>query len=479
MTKIKQHTTKPEFLVTQSNQLIEAQYSRNLSTLAHKTAKLILGKVNPRIEAKELSIDIDISNLKRFLGWKEGTTWNRFRADLKDISNRLNKEPIEILQGKDKLVAIYFLSSYTLDFKKGVVTFDISPKLVPYLLQLKKGFTTYELKYIPNLSSIYAIRLYELLIQFRKIGRRELDIITLKKSLATPPKYSYNDLKKRAIIPAQKQLKQHTNISFIFNEIKAGRSIVKLEFIIFGNTPQKENPNQLSFLLDEYTEIENSPDKPALPETIIRAMNDLGISEQNIAKYLTLGFDIISNKEKKEGIIERCKTLENYYLEKLELTKHSTKSGNAAGLFIKALKEDWTSSKTIQNIKAETVAKDRSKAQKYLRSLTQKIDKLSNQRKTLKSAIITKLVANDSILEVAYKAVLESMSPYMKDHLSDVLHLPIKEQYAKAVGISSGVAVYLMEHYPDHFKEIVIIDKQTEPIRQEVEMIKKRYPSFK
>ena len=80
--------------VTQSNSLIEAHYSSNLSTLAHKVAKLIIGYINPNDPRETLKVTISIMKLKYYLGWSQGTAWNRFYTDLKDIAKRLNKEPI-------------------------------------------------------------------------------------------------------------------------------------------------------------------------------------------------------------------------------------------------------------------------------------------------------------------------------------------------------------------------------------------------
>jgi plasmid replication initiation protein len=55
------------------------------------------------------------------------------------------------------------------------------------ITQLEKSFTAYELKQISSLTSKYAIRLYELLIQWRSVGKTpmfELDDFRFKLGLA-------------------------------------------------------------------------------------------------------------------------------------------------------------------------------------------------------------------------------------------------------------------------------------------------------
>lgn len=51
---------------------------------------------------------------------------------------------------------------------------------MPYLLQLKERFTRYELKNILYFKNKYSIRIYELLKQYEKIGKREINIKELR-----------------------------------------------------------------------------------------------------------------------------------------------------------------------------------------------------------------------------------------------------------------------------------------------------------
>jgi plasmid replication initiation protein len=464
-----------KFVVTQSNSLIEAEYSTELTARAHKTARLILSLISP--DDKNLRFyTIRLDALKKYLGISPNTRWGSFYKELDGIADKLDKKPIRIPNAEGGYIRAKFLSGYEILPQTGIVTFEISNLLKPHLLELKKNYTSYLLTHIPKLRSSYSIRLYELLHQYRKFGKRYFELNDLQRKVGSNyPKYS--NFKIKVLNKAQKGLKTHTDLAFVFHEKKEGRKVTGIEFIIFGNKPENKSPNQLSFLEDAI-ETNQQQEKPALPETIIIAMNELGISDQNIAKYLAMGFDIVDEKKKREAVIKRCETLQSYYLEKLELTKYSANSGNAAGYFIKALKEDWVHSKTLKKAKAESAAKERTKAEKKLKSITAKIEKLSKQKEAAKTPIITKLIADDTILETAYNEVIAGMGSFMKKHYANVLHLPIREQYKKAIGISSGVGVYLMENYPDQFKEIATIDNQIKKQQAEIQEIKNKYPSI-
>ncbi|SEH31209.1 RepB family plasmid replication initiator protein [Magnetospirillum fulvum] len=51
---------------------------------------------------------------------------------------------------------------------------------MPYLLDLKKNFTTVALKYAIGMKSTYAIRIYELLKQYAGIGSRLVSLAELR-----------------------------------------------------------------------------------------------------------------------------------------------------------------------------------------------------------------------------------------------------------------------------------------------------------
>jgi Protein involved in initiation of plasmid replication len=458
-----------KFVVTQSNSLIEAEYSTELTARAHKTARLILSLISP--DDKNLRLyTIRLDALKKYLGIAPNTRWGSFYKELDSIANKLNKKPIRIPNSEGGYIRAMFLSGYEIRPKTGTVTFEISSLLKPHLLELKKNYTSYLLTYIPKLRSSYSIRLYELLHQYRRIGKRYFELEDIQKKVGSNyPKYS--NFKIKVLKRAQKELKALTDLSFVFHEKKEGRKVKGIEFIIFGNKPKSKQSQQLSFIEDAI-EKDGKQEKPAFAETIVKAMNELGISEQNIVKYLAMGFDIINGGEKeKEAVINRIQTLENYYLEKLELTKHSGNRENAAGFFIKALKEDWTSSKALQKGKATSAMQKRKAVQDKLKKMTAKVDRLTQQKRDMQVPIIAELLADDTVLETAYNAVMEGMNSFLKRSLSDVLHLPIREQYEKTMRISSGMRIYLLEHYPERFEEANAIDQQIEKVQKEIQTL--------
>jgi plasmid replication initiation protein len=465
---------KNNLSVTQSNSLIEAYYSSNLTTLAHKVAKLIIGFINPNDPRETLKVTMSITQLKYYLGWSQGTAWNRFYSDLKDIAKRLNKEPIEIPFDNGKVLNAFFLSSYLLDIPKGEITFTVSPDLVPHLTALKGNFTTYQLKYIPRLTSTYAIRLYELFNQYKKIGHRQFDVEDFKKKVGAPMTYTYNDLKKRVIVPSQIQLRENTNLAFKFEEIKTGRSVTGLQFLIFTNTPTKEgNQAELSFLVDSLGEMEE--EVSAFSQIIIEQLEGFGINQQNITAYLVQGFDIIVDETKRVAAQLRCSTIEGYYLEKLALLRQIKNKDNPTGFLIKALKEDWINSQVLLQAKNHETSAQRKEADKKVKLIERQIEKLNKDRNLINAKVIEDLIQDEVVLREAYDTVVGGLGPFFKTHLSQISHLPIKEQYNDNIFITQSINSELMKSYLDRFTEVRALDIQIAESKAQIEALRKQW----
>ena len=68
---------------------------------------------------------------------------------------------------------------------EAVVEVEFSQKLMPYLLELKQQFTTYYLANVMALKSSYSIRIFELLKQYEKIGKRSISLENLRQLVGT------------------------------------------------------------------------------------------------------------------------------------------------------------------------------------------------------------------------------------------------------------------------------------------------------
>lgn len=231
------------YLVTKANTLITANY--DLSLQEQKLILTLASMVQPTDEEFK-EYEFKIKDFMELLGIETQTKY----TEIPKITKELMKKVFEIKEGKD-IIQLSWLSSARYKTGEGLVILKFDSSLKPYMLQLKELYTSYKLENILSLKSKYSLRLFELLKsnEYKKIWNIELE--ELKKLLgATEKSYSiYQNVKNRIIIKAQKELKEKTDISFDFEEIKTGRKVTSIKFFIKAN--KKVNaPKEISVDID-------------------------------------------------------------------------------------------------------------------------------------------------------------------------------------------------------------------------------------
>ena len=106
----------------------------------------------------------------------------------------------------------------------------------PLLLYVvgNEEYTKYLLENITKCDSFYAMRIYELLKQYQKIGERVLQLQELREMLGIKKtEYTrYNDFKRYVIQQAHKEINEKTDIRMDYEEIKQGRKVVAIKFYV-------------------------------------------------------------------------------------------------------------------------------------------------------------------------------------------------------------------------------------------------------
>ena len=118
---------------------------------------------------------------------------------------------------------------------RGHVQLKFADDVIPYLERIETEFTSYRLEKIGKLSSAYAVRLYELLLQYAntKQKSRVFAIVDLRKTLGLTDEHAaIGDFKKWVVDVAVKQINAHTDITTSYTQQRTGRSISHLTFTI-------------------------------------------------------------------------------------------------------------------------------------------------------------------------------------------------------------------------------------------------------
>ncbi|MGG1073090.1 replication initiation protein [Priestia megaterium] len=232
--------------VTKSNILIESTYK--LSLQEQRILLIMASKVQPNDETLK-TYRFRAKDFIEIVGNKKGTG---FYSYLKEIVNGLQTKILTIKEkGRQRNYNWVITSIY--EENEGYITLQFHPSLKYLFLELKEKFTSYQLENVVRLNSVYSIRIYELLKQYERLRKRELTLEELRHFLAIEPtKYKqYGHFKSKVLVVAQKEINNKTDIHFEFVEIKTGRKVTSIEFIITGSSafnvgsPSKEKKTKV------------------------------------------------------------------------------------------------------------------------------------------------------------------------------------------------------------------------------------------
>jgi len=114
----------------------------------------------------------------------------------------------------------------------GCVELVFASDVIPLITRLEARYTEYELKQVAGLQSEYAIRLYELIIQWRSVGKTNpISLAELREKLGLVDEYKRIEAFKRRVLDlAVKQINEHTDITVDYEQHKQGRVITGFTF---------------------------------------------------------------------------------------------------------------------------------------------------------------------------------------------------------------------------------------------------------
>jgi plasmid replication initiation protein len=231
-------------LISKSNHLVEASYRLTLDEQRLVLSVLTLVDTHPDKPAArpDTPIEVTASDINDLLPVSRKKAYELLQEATDRLAERWvvidypDPEEPDVVRTKTRWVSAI---SYLPD--RGAVRLYLAPKIIPYLTQLAGTYTSYRLQHVAQMTSVYAIRLYELLMQWQMKGEREVSIEWMKKQFMIPDSYSrIYDLKRYVIQPAVDQINEHSNLWVKYSQRKSGREVVALQFQ-FG---QKENDNK-------------------------------------------------------------------------------------------------------------------------------------------------------------------------------------------------------------------------------------------
>lgn len=321
--------------ICKANEVIEAGFKLNLNE--QRVVLACIGQVKSMEELlKTDEFELSAKDFAKLYSISE----DRAYSELQEVAKNLYQRSLTIYnpdpkRPKLKKIEMRWISSIGYMPEDGKITLCFAQKLLPYLSGLKGSFTRYDLEHVGNMTCIYAIRLYELLMQWKTTGTRTIEIDWLKKQFELDSSYNRMDnLKARVINPAIKDINEHSNYQVSWEQRKTGRKVTHLTFTFSeksseGAKPKRRTtkPKEKMILGVPLSEIEKHA---RIGETHDQAAGRIN-HEKEIKKTPAPKTPTATNKEQNDMRIEVIKSLINknkaFYLEEFNRRSFVTIKG--------------------------------------------------------------------------------------------------------------------------------------------------------
>jgi len=239
---IKISTAMKKELVVKDNALINASYNLDLTEQRLILLAILEARQSNTPNDKDLTIHAD-SYINHF-NVHRNTAYKVLKGACKSLFERRFSYQKLTPKGNIENVMSRWVQRISYVENEALVRIRFSDDVVPLITNLEKHFTSYELEQVSNLTSVYAIRLYELLIAWRSTGHVhmiELEELRSKLGVEAHEYKRMGQFKEKVLHLAIDQINNYTDIKAEYEQHKRGRSIIGFSF----NFEQKSKHKKL------------------------------------------------------------------------------------------------------------------------------------------------------------------------------------------------------------------------------------------
>ena len=220
-------------LVVKDNILINASYNLEVTEQRLVLLSIVRARETGQGITAESKLKIHASDYMNHFNVDKSAAYEALKGAVQNLFMRQFSFKEQQDDGTEFVVKSRWVSQIAYADEKAELQIIFAPAVVPLITRLEKHFTSYQLKQVSQLSSKYAIRLYEILISWREVGRVpciSVDDIRYRLGIEDHEYKRMGDFKKRVLDPAIEQINLYTDIKAKYDQEKSGRTITGFRF---------------------------------------------------------------------------------------------------------------------------------------------------------------------------------------------------------------------------------------------------------
>lgn len=277
-----------ETAIVEKRNVLNELRATNLSLQELRFFSIYLSKINPRDEKTKV-VRFPLSDFQRIMNFGKLNM-----QQLKNSADSILGKKVFIPKENGGFRGIVLFDECNVDKDQEgewFVEITASNAATPFMFDFKERYFKYELWNALRLKSPNQVRMYEILKQYEKIGKRELPVQELRDLLGVAEnEYSgrtgWSNFKKYVLDSCQEALRETTDICYTYERGKtgAGGKWLSIIFTISKNEPTNKQMNIFEAELSEYIDLKKEKNSSENEERLSEALQSMILFADDLTK---------------------------------------------------------------------------------------------------------------------------------------------------------------------------------------------------
>jgi len=215
-------------MATQSNKLVEAAY--RMSVPAKRVMLLLLGQLHPGQQDISKKICITAQDYSEKTGITLSQSYKDIQRGCKELMRTIITTRDTKAKTTEECVVVNWMKYHD---SEGWLEATFTTWIAPYIHSLARfGYTTIAIDEALQFKRFYTIRLFELLMQFKKTEERfiKLESLRIVFQIEKNKYLLFSDFRKWVLAPSIKEINEKTNWVVKWSPVKTGKKVTSLSF---------------------------------------------------------------------------------------------------------------------------------------------------------------------------------------------------------------------------------------------------------